>query len=189
MPSPVAHSLMGYAIYLLSQMRAAAVKWPRVVIFVLAANIPDIDFLPGIMMGDLRRFHHGISHSIAFSLVFALLVGTFCHMTKMIRFKKGFTLAFVLYFSHIVLDYFVLSPGRGVPFFWPFSDKEFMVDVIIFPTFDYLSHGTVTIFSLHNVHTMIIEALILIPLVVFAYLLKMKKLRQNAQSETDKLSI
>jgi inner membrane protein len=182
MPSPVAHSLMGYIIYLLSTMRASSRKGLLFLVFILVANIPDIDFLPGILMGDIRRFHHGITHSILFSIYFGLLISSVCYLKRIERFNRAFTLAFALYFSHILLDYFVLSPGRGVPFFWPFSAEKFMIGFVIFPTFNYVSpDGTLTIFSFHNLRTMIVETLILTPFIAGAFYIRDRRSSANVK--------
>ena len=76
MPSPIAHSLTGYIIY-----RAAspvhARRWQHVVLHLFAANAPDLDFLPGFLIGDPDLYHHGVSHSIGFAVLFASALSLF----------------------------------------------------------------------------------------------------------------
>ncbi|MEW6001536.1 MAG: metal-dependent hydrolase [Nitrospirota bacterium] len=181
MPSPVGHSLMGYIIYLLHTTYSNTKKWQVFVFCLIVANIPDLDFLPGAIIEDLRRFHHGISHSITFSILFGLLIGYICYLKKIEQVKRAFTLGLTLYLSHILLDYLVLSGGRGVPLFWPFFDNEYMISFVVFPYFDYMSpEGKIfgTLFSLYNLKTITIEILLLIPLLTVAILIRHSKPRK-----------
>jgi hypothetical protein len=48
------------------------VDLPLLVIYGLFANGPDLDFLAGAVVGDSGAFHHGISHSFGFGLIFTV---------------------------------------------------------------------------------------------------------------------
>ncbi len=178
MPSPIGHSLMGYTVYLAASPKKRGMRKRLLLFSLIAANIPDLDFLPGLIMGELRRYHHGASHSILFSMLFGLMIGVVYKIICGDGFKKGFVLACVLYLSHIILDYFVRSPGRGVPLFWPFYDGYFMTSVVVFPYFDYLSSDGTSfggILSLHNLKTITVEAGI-----IFLFLLAVLLWRNNS---------
>ena len=52
---------------------ARGLDLPVVLLFVLFANAPDLDFVPGILLGDPGAYHHGISHSLGFALMVAVV--------------------------------------------------------------------------------------------------------------------
>ena len=82
-------------------------------------------------------------------------------------------MGFSLYLSHVLLDYLVQdpSPPLGVQVFWPFSDKYYMAPFAFFSSFDRpdtLAVATIpAFFTLHNVLTISIEVLFLLPLLLF----------------------
>jgi inner membrane protein len=166
MPSPVGHSLIGYVIYCATGRRGE-LTWAVSALYLFAANAPDLDFLPGLMVGDLSRYHHGPSHSVGFAILFGIGASLFFS-------RRLYTLivASSLYFSHVVLDYLVQdpSPPHGVPLLWPLSYEYYMAPFAFFPRFDYLARSThpmlVVIFSLHNLSTIATEIILLFPLVV-----------------------
>ena len=43
---------------------AKVLSWPQIVACLFGANAADLDFGPGLFVGDLGRFHQGPSHSI-----------------------------------------------------------------------------------------------------------------------------
>jgi inner membrane protein len=166
MPSPVGHSLMGYAIYCATGRRGEP-TWAVSALYLLAANAPDLDFLPGLMVGDLSRYHHGPSHSVGFAILFGIVASLFFS-------RRLYTLivASSLYFSHVLLDYLVQdpSPPHGVPLLWPWTYEYYMAPFAFFPRFDYLARSTestlAVIFTLHNLSTIATEILLLSPLLV-----------------------
>ena len=62
MPSPIAHSLAGVALYQVRPERRHQLA--LLALLVVAANLPDLDFIPGMIMGNADRYHHGPSHSL-----------------------------------------------------------------------------------------------------------------------------
>jgi membrane-bound metal-dependent hydrolase YbcI (DUF457 family) len=93
----------------------------------LIACVPDLDLILGVFVGKLNQFHHGITHSFAAALIFSAstwllfrsLVGTLS--------LKLSILIFLLYSSHVILDYFTLDTGApyGVPLLWPLSHESY----------------------------------------------------------------
>jgi membrane-bound metal-dependent hydrolase YbcI (DUF457 family) len=83
------------------------------------ACLPDLDVVPGIMVGQLNRFHHGVSHSFTAAIIFALGVGLLFKWWIGKRSLKFGALCFLLYSSHVILDFLSLDTGgvRGVPLF------------------------------------------------------------------------
>lgn len=126
MPTSVAHMIGGYA-----ALETGARRSPRVGIFflflvVIGANLPDLDFLPGVLAGDPGLYHRGPSHSLLAAVVAALLCGAVLG-----RWVGGFRRAagwtFLAYASHLVLDMVVPDPSGmsvGVPLAWPLVAAE-----------------------------------------------------------------
>jgi inner membrane protein len=122
MPTPIAHGVAALAGVIapgwLSTRRAF---WLGVGVVVLA-NLPDADYLPGLLLGTPRSYHRGPTHS----LLATLLVGTLVALAaaRLRRpVQRAFLIACVAYGSHIVLD--IIMPdtygAAGVPLFWPLS--------------------------------------------------------------------
>jgi hypothetical protein len=49
---------MGYVIYGVTEQGGER-NWTTSVLYLFAANAPDMDFLPGLAVGDLSRYYHG----------------------------------------------------------------------------------------------------------------------------------
>jgi inner membrane protein len=167
MPSPVGHSLMAYIFYRTSLRPVQLRQWQVGALYLFTANAPDLDFLPGLIVGNLSRYHHGPSHSLAFAILFGVVVSLFCS-----RRLCTFIVASSLYSSHVVLDYLVQdpSPPHGVPLLWPLTYEYFMASFAFFPRFDYLARSTEPMFTavltLYNLSTIAIEIVLLSPLIV-----------------------
>jgi hypothetical protein len=76
MPSPVGHSLMGYVIYGATGLTGDR-NWTVSMLYLFAANAPDLDFLPGLVIGNLSKYHHGPSHSVGFAILFGIVASLF----------------------------------------------------------------------------------------------------------------
>jgi inner membrane protein len=181
MPSPIGHSLMGYIICRATVRRiVVAHHWKLIALCVLAANAPDLDFLPGLFAGDLGRYHHGPSHSIAFAVFFGIIAGAL-FSRRIYAFGMGFS----LYLSHVLLDYLVRdpSPPLGIPLFWPFTDAYYMAPFAFYRPFNYpisfVEPILSTVFNFHNFLTMITEILFLLPALVFVSWYKRSTLSEN----------
>src|SRR3990172_11659995 len=73
MATPLGHGLAGAIICL--GFRRVGWRTPSMAAAVIVANLPDADFLPGIMVGWPSRYHHGASHSIVAAMICALAIG------------------------------------------------------------------------------------------------------------------
>jgi inner membrane protein len=183
MPSPLGHSLMGYIIYRASARPMMTQQWKLVMLYLLAANAPDLDFLPGLFVGDLGRYHHGPSHSIAFAILFG-----FCAAAFFSRRMHAFLIAFSLYLSHVLLDYLVQDPSLpfGVPLFWPVSHDYYMAPFAFYLPINYpvnFAEPVLSIvFSFHNFITLLTEVLFLLPVLIFVSWYKRSTLGANRLS-------
>ena len=74
MPSPLAHTAAGFAVYnFLRSREEAESKLFRVTI--LFSLLPDADSLVGLVSRDFIRFHNNISHSLGFAIAAGAMAG------------------------------------------------------------------------------------------------------------------
>ncbi|GIW47809.1 MAG: hypothetical protein KatS3mg078_1686 [Deltaproteobacteria bacterium] len=174
MPSPVAHTLGGYIIYRFASS-SNTTSWKKLLLCCVSSNLPDVDFLPGFLLGKPNYFHHGISHSVGFSVAFALLMG-FVFYLKGGSFLRNSLLFFSLYFSHILLD--LLSYDSSFPYglaaLWPFTSDYYISPLSLFLDIqrDSASATFITsMFSIHNLMAVLLELALFTPLIVVSVLL------------------
>ena len=135
MASPYGHTLVGLTILNLWRPRLSMDLRGRYLYgwVILGASLPDLDFIPGLIMGQGGRFHHGIAHSIGFALLASLLIGVGAGLVRRgHRFFEAAGLSASLVLSHLILDYFT-EASKGFPLFWPFTEALFLSPFSIFP--------------------------------------------------------
>lgn len=123
MPSPLGHSLAGFAVARLLGVH----DLPNTARAVLAANLPDIDFALGLRHGGPT---HSLGAALACGAVSALLPGRGGA-------GRAFRLATVAYASHLLLDWLGKTPEDaqgGIPVAWPLSDRRTASPRHVFPT-------------------------------------------------------
>ncbi len=178
LPSPIGHSLIGIAVGKATGVPPTTRPWVWYGFAVVFANLADLDFLPGLIVGDINRFHHSTSHSLAAALVIGLLAGL--ALQRLSRGTLNFTFpCTILYISHLVLDYFSADnvPPYGMPLLWPFSSEHYMSPVTLFVGVkhgnpgDSMSAFLQNIFSMHNLTALAIEALIAVPVLAGMWVL------------------
>jgi inner membrane protein len=171
--TPVGHILAGYAIYGFTKEPKAKEQMGLAFLAVFAAIAPDLDLLPGLLVGKPALYHGGISHSLGFALMVSLGAAGIMKLRGK-AFLPVFSLSFLAYSSHLLLDW--LGPdGRwpfGIPVFWPISSETFLSPA---PVFLGVHHAGTTeasigdwlqgVFSLHNVVAVTLEAALITPLV------------------------
>jgi inner membrane protein len=187
MPSPVGHSLAGLSLYFLFNRNYNIFKspqppfskggqggiWKGFLPYFIAATAADLDFIPGIIIGDANRYHHGVTHSIGASLIGAFI------FSLLFRLNRDFTGRFLifssLFLSHIFLDYFS-SDTRfpyGVPLFWPLSEIYYISKI---PIFLDIQRGSIQLlFSPHNWIAALREVLIVGPLAAILFFYRIWK--------------
>jgi len=183
MPSPIGHSLAGYIIYRAIRRPAAVREFVSVLPYLVVANAPDLDFIPGFFVGDPNRYHHGMSHSVGFALLVSVAASFFLCLKRQASMGRNFSIVFCLYFSHIALDYLSVdsSAPHGVPLFWPLSDKFYIASFAFLPdvTREPFTSSSLTFilsfFSLHNLWTVLIELLLLLPVLFLVSGLRQRK--------------
>ncbi|MCD6472392.1 metal-dependent hydrolase [Candidatus Aerophobetes bacterium] len=182
MPTSVGHSLLGYIWYLVFKKNRRLIKnWKTILFYLFIANAPDLDLIPGIFIGHANRFHHGITHTLGFSIFVALIL---CLVPKF-RKKKNFIIFFLLYFTHVIADFLCADTTSpfGVMLFWPFTKKYFISFYTIF--LDIHKTTLRSLFDLHNFKAIIIEVLIFLPIIV---VLKLKLFLKKQGREKEDIS-
>lgn len=159
-PSPFLHGLAGAAL-------APAIRDRRRLFIVLtslviAANAPDFDLIPGLLIGDAARFHHGWAHSLGAAALaggVAVIAAGWLGIARRVRF--GMLIA-AAYSSHLILD--MLSTGKGVynavPLYWPLSHQGYILPPAVFPDIVYDPRAAFFFLSLvswHNVYAVAVE--------------------------------
>jgi membrane-bound metal-dependent hydrolase YbcI (DUF457 family) len=125
MPSPIGHTLAGCAVALALIPPGIPQAWEAWACCLISANLPDADFIPGLLTGKPRAFHRGTSHTIMAAFIVAATgasLWTWSAMPWLVR--AG--LIFVAYASHVGLDYF--TPGRGLLMGWPLSRRRYQAE-------------------------------------------------------------
>ena len=186
MATPIGHSILGLAFALLPSTRRSLHHlklryW--LLLVVIAANFADLDFLPGLIVGDINLYHHGISHSFFAALLFALcstllLRNRLNNMSWQIA-----TLSFIAYSSHLFADMLGQDTRApyGIPLFWPISHEYFISPVILFPGVkhgvpgDSISAFLQQFFSMSTLQGLSTEIFLTTPLLVAVYFLSRRK--------------
>jgi inner membrane protein len=153
MPSPIFHSVAGYALSrlplaqrclpgrlsgrLLSAVPVAALYG------IVVSNVPDLDFIPQVITG--LRFHRGPSHSLLGAVLVSALLAFMVHLINR-RDRRSdrannplialFILTLIFYGVHLLLDLFSAG-GNGMRLLWPLSEQFFKSPIALFPQVHY----------------------------------------------------
>jgi inner membrane protein len=178
MPSPVGHSLMGLIIYHVSARPALSHRWQHIGLCLFAANAPDLDFIPGLLVGNPNLYHHGVSHSVGFAILFAAGCSFVLVLLKSKSMWRDSIIFFCLYTSHIILDWLSIDTRApyGVPFCWPLSDVYYIAPFAFLPDIRRISFSNIdfiaSLFSFHNLWAICVEILLLAPFIFMTLILK-----------------
>ena len=165
MPTPVAHGLAGAILYTLARPQAPGRERVGFALAAFSGLAADLDFLPGLLLGDPGRFHHGASHSVGAAVLFGLVVAALAPTGCFGSYSQRAWMFAGLYASHLLLDFFAVdtTPPYGEPLFWPFS-REFYLSPWT-PLLD-VKHGRTweAFVNWANARTVAVEAALFIPL-------------------------
>jgi len=127
-----AHTAAGYLAYEVG--RPPGAHRPRLLAAaVLLANAPDLDFVPGLVVGAPGAYHRGVTHTLAAVVVVGVAVALTGWLAR--RPYRLWTRAAVwasaTYASHLLLDYFTTdaAPPYGGRFLWPLSNAFYLAPV------------------------------------------------------------
>ena len=143
--------------------------WKILCFFIVLGLVPDIDFLPGLLIGSINKYHHGVTHSIGFAFVFSIIFGYFYYLWKKDNNPLSYLAIFLVWFGHAILDFVSIDTSipYGMPVLWPFSDKYFISPWVVFSDVDRGSFSRM--FGGHNQRTFLVEVLIMGPVVWLAW--------------------
>jgi len=187
MASPLGHGLVGYGIGRLGEGDAGPAGPLLLGACAVFAIAPDLDFLPGIAMGQPALHHQGISHSLiaglGLSLAAALLI-----WREAAHWRRAWALLFAAYSSHLIFDLFGPDgrPPIGIPLFWPLSDATFLSPVTLLPGIDHAASTSTsmdqwlgTVASWVNAKAVAVELAVAAPLLIIA---ELRQRRREARS-------
>ncbi|MDH3376991.1 MAG: metal-dependent hydrolase [Gammaproteobacteria bacterium] len=173
MASPVGHSLIGLAAGHLTGRHLPVATWGWFWFVLLTANAADLDFVPGLLVGDMNRFHHQASHSLAAAAMFGVVVAVVARRYNCSARAWGLS-GCAIYASHLAGDVIAADYGApfGIPLWWPFS-MDYVISPI--PVFSSIHHGDASdtnlrvlaqIFSAHNLGAIGREIMLIAPLLL-----------------------
>lgn len=181
MPSPVAHTLIGLSFGVGCLPRGGG--WRRLfarmwrwrgfmLVCVLLANAPDIDYFFGLAAGDFNCRHQLITHTLGWVSAVTLALWWAQRYFNPRTVRMSGMLIFLLLASHLVADYFGqdLGPPFGIMIFWPLSDRFWLSPWPLFP-----AANKQDIFSWHNLKVMACEFGLLMPILAVVMLFKQRR--------------
>lgn len=199
MASPIGHGLLGAALGWGVGRADLRRDLPLSALAAFSAIAPDLDFLPGLAIGDVNRFHQGAGHSLGAAVLYALVLFLVLMAAGRGGARRAASYALIgglAYVSHLTMDYLTLDqrPPFGPPVFWPLSSRHFMA---AHPIFRGLLHGVPgdslgasarAIFSAHNLTAVGLELALVLPIGAGAHLLaswRRKRLRYQIGGVAD----
>jgi inner membrane protein len=175
MPSPVGHSLIGFAIAAAAMLRPAgwrnlaAEAWRKRWLLLGAialANAPDVDYLPGIFKGNLNHYHHLYTHTLGWVLLVTCAAWLGVRSFRPASGWKLFGLMLALTASHLAADYLTDDgrPPYGIMLTWPISDEFTIAQTTVFMRLHKRAWSEVV--QWHNVQAVAWEFIVCLPLVI-----------------------
>ena len=177
MASPIGHSLCGCIIHAATHKKGEKVNWKKLLIFIVIANLADIDYLFGFIVGKPNYYHHQFTHSIGFTLIVAAGLALYSKFKYLTNYVKTFILIFALYGSHVLVDFFAkdTSLPYGEQLFWPFSSSYFISSVSIFRDVHKANTSGAFfpgLFNYYNLYTVLSEIVIFGAILILTYIIK-----------------
>lgn len=133
--------------------------WPKLLLLILLANLPDFDFLFGLF-GNPNELHRGFTHSFVAAVGFSLGLGLVWRIVP--GFWRSVLLYFAAYGSHLLIDLVTgtrlgwTHSGSGIPLFWPWHQ---VVSAPLILIYGVLHKDLDALFSIDNVQSVTYELL------------------------------
>jgi len=174
MATPLGHALAGYAVYSFTRGGQRRDNLRLMIVCVFMAMAPDLDLLPGLLMGTPALYHQGITHTLGLALPLSIGVAAVSGIRSR-SFLTMFSCCFLAYLSHLVLD--LLNPDTrppyGIQLFWPISSRSFMSPVPILLGVRHATSAATSIqewmqrmLHLHNLAAIAWEVLLITPFIL-----------------------
>ncbi len=173
MPTPLAHSIVSLTI--VEKRRSSHHRWKWVFFWLMLGNFADLDFIPGILVGKPSQYHHGLTHSILFTILLSI-VAYFFYPKLFKKEKASFGLFVGVAFSHLLLDMVTRDAVApcGLPLWWPFSSISVRAPFSIFLNVNRSVHCHI-LFSQHNLLAISLELAFTLPFYLLIYVQKRLK--------------
>jgi len=171
--TPWGHLLAGVAAgSAASGGRSVLGPWRDLVFFGVVAVLPDLDFLPGLLLGG-GPWHQGPTHSLLAAALATALCGLWGR-----RYGQGWLLAWcgaAVYLSHLAVDFCTVDTLApiGLPLFWPFSPEHVTAKHAIF--LDVKRRGLSWAVLAHDLKALAWETLLLGPWAGLALWLRVRR--------------
>ena len=134
----------------------------RMLAFAALANMPDLDYLPGLAVGALNRYHHQWTHTLGFAVAVSLL---FVWRIRDPFFKgwRGLWLVLLVTGSHLLADVYTAdgSEPRGICALWPLDDRRCIAESPVFPS--WRKHELKDVGSIANLRPALSEIVLVAP--------------------------
>ncbi len=183
MATPLGHALGGYLAYKIGSTSSQLYSNEILIICLVLAVSPDLDFLPGILIGKPALYHQGITHSLVFAGIASFVAAVACRRFRRWQgtFFSLWTLFGLAYGSHLVIDLF--GPDHrlpyGIPLFWPLSDESYLAPFQVFMGVHHATASSNTtnewvsnIFDLYNLGAIGVEVLVVWPFILVVGLVR-----------------
>jgi membrane-bound metal-dependent hydrolase YbcI (DUF457 family) len=137
----LAHATAGYLVY--EAVRPAGPHRPGLLAgAVVLANVPDLDFLPGLAIGDPDAFHRGVTHTLGAAALVAATAWLLARWWRANRPAAWAAFAALAYGSHLLVDWMTVDavPPAGIRLLWPISGRwmhapfDLLGEIIIDPS-------------------------------------------------------
>ena len=180
MPTPIGHSLLSTAIFSGVNRKKLKLNWFDYLVFLFIGIFPDLDFLPGLILGTPSRFHHGLTHSLFFGIIIGTIAGLIYYKWKRASWLSCSLIFTGVYFTHLLTDFLGVDTSYpyGEQLFWPFWQGYVLSPVAVFLDVYRSSESHeffVSMFNSHNLKAVIIELFICVPILVLIHLKKMMR--------------
>ena len=190
MPSPLGHSIIGatigIAFYVSSGTRMGIwclLKKHKVPLLAAIglANSPDLDYVPGLFVGNWNLYHQQMTHSIGWTLILSLGLWIGVRVFYEGVDRKALLFILVVLSSHLIADFFNtdMSSPYGMMLLWPFSETYYTSPVPVFSSLH--KHTWEDLAQWRNVRACMYETVWTVPWLVL--LLLAKRTRHTCSEE------
>jgi len=118
----LAHATAGYLAY--EALRPTGPHRPALLAgAVLMANAPDLDFLPGILIGEPALYHRGVTHTVGALLVVSVTAWAVARILRAPTAWWWSLAAAAAYGTHLLVDWMTVDavPPEGIRMLWPLT--------------------------------------------------------------------
>lgn len=133
MATPLGHAMAGVLVGTLATWQRPLWGYGKdLALFAVLAMAADLDFVPGLLMGNPSAYHQGLSHSVGMAGLAGVVMGLWGA-----RYGQAWRWALVgglVYLSHPLVDYITMDtrPPLGVQLWWPMSGEHVQAPAQVF---------------------------------------------------------